>query len=484
MLTGPTNPARHPAQQRDQQAKRQQCERRRSPIVLKISATNISMIQMDIKKPTYRDRPTDKPLSFSWSWRPKSLQQLDDAIRLTTRIRDVRVVRGFILGLAIKVFREDPERWISYSRNKNSYRWAMRWRYWSVRNMYASMISAFDQLAAADLIENHIVPRGNLGEQSRFRATPKLMALVEERRISLILDRPEIIILRDADKQPISYVETRETERMRRALEEYNEAAASVDVCVAGQKIIEGDPLVVGETRTGAATLQAYRMFNESFRFGGRFYGQSTQNIPKELRATITINDSDTDEPDFPSLHPQLLYALVGRHLPHDPYDLDGWDRPTVKRAFNIMLNAKTPSSAMLAVAKTMGGYRAGLREKAKRLIAEIERKHAPVAEHFGGGIGLRLQRTDSDIAARVLAKSGREGEFLLSLHDGFRSRRQYADRTREIMDECYEKVVGKSPAIPTSKRKGDLQIWSPVVAAGGGWRRRVGGGGGVSGGG
>src|SRR6516165_8985295 len=224
------------------------------------------------------------------------------------------------------------------------------------------------------------------------------------------------------------------------------------------------EPLVVGETCTGAATLQAYRMFNESFRFGGRFYGQSTQNIPKELRATITINDSATDEPDFPSLHPQLLYALVGRHLPHDPYDLDGWDRPTVKTAFNTMLNAKTPGSAMLAVAKTMGGYSARHREKAKRLIAEIERKHAPVAEHFGSGIGLRLQRTDSDIAARVLAKSGKEGEFLLSLHDGFRSRRQYADRTREIMDECYEKVVGKSPAIPTLKRKRDLQIWSPVV--------------------
>ena len=423
---------------------------------------------MDIKKPTFRDRPTDKVLSFSWSWRPKSLEQLDDAIRLTGRIRDVRVVRGFILGRAIKVFREDPERWISYSRNKDWYRWAMRGRYWPVRNMYASMISAVDQLAAADLIENHIVPQGNLGEQSRLRATLKLMALVEENRISLILDRPEIIILRDADKHPISYEETRETWRMRRALEEYNEAAAVLHVCVAGQKIIEGEPLIVGETRTGAATLQAYRMFNESFRFGGRFYGQSTQNIPKELRATITINGSPTEEPDFPSLHPQLLYALVGRHLPRDPYDLEGWDRPTVKRAFNIMLNAKTPGSAELAVAETIGGFTRGHREQAKRLIAEIEHKHAPVAEYFGSGIGLRLQRIDSDIAARVLAKSGRDGEFLLSLHDGFRSRRQYADRTREIMDECYAKVVGQAPAISTLKRKANLQIWSPVVP--GGW--------------
>jgi hypothetical protein len=78
--------------------------------------------------------------------------------------------------------------------------------------------------------------------------------------------------------------------------------------------------------------------------------------------------------------------------------------------------------------------------------------------------MGLQLQRIDSDIAARVLAKSGKDGECLLSLHDGFRSRRQYADRTREIMDECYAKVVGQVPAISTLKKKADLQIWSPVV--------------------
>ena len=92
--------------------------------------------------------------------------------------------------------------------------------------------------------------------------------------------------------------------------------------------------------------------------------GSRLRTCPKELRATITINDSDTEEPDFPSLHPQLLYALVGRHLPRDPYDLEGWDRPTVKTAFNIMVNAKTPGLAMLAVAETMGGFTRGLGKK------------------------------------------------------------------------------------------------------------------------
>jgi hypothetical protein len=59
---------------------------------------------------------------------------------------------------------------------------------------------------------------------------PHPNALVEESRISLILDRPEIIILRDADKHPISYEETRETGRMRERLALDNLLARDADM--------------------------------------------------------------------------------------------------------------------------------------------------------------------------------------------------------------------------------------------------------------
>jgi hypothetical protein len=197
----------------------------------------------------------DKPLRFDWilPWRPKSLEQLDDLIRLTARSRDMRTVRAYILGQAIRVAREDSEQWISYSRREQWYSRAERGRYWPVRRMYSSVISAVDQLAGADLIQNRVVPPGHLKFQSTFRATPKLMWLVEQNHVPLILDNPELIILRDGDGRPISYTDTRQTLRMRRALEEYNEAAASVQAYINGQRIVEGEPLDPYSRQSGAA---------------------------------------------------------------------------------------------------------------------------------------------------------------------------------------------------------------------------------------
>jgi hypothetical protein len=406
-----------------------------------------------IKKLRHIAHP-DKPLRFDWilPWRPKSLEQLDDVIRLTARSRDMRIVRAYVLGQAIRVAREGPEQWISYSRREEWYSNAERGRYWPVRRMYSSVTSAIDQLAAADLIQNRVVPPGHLKFQSTFRATPKLMALIEENHVSLILGNRELIILRDGDKHPKPYDDTREVIRMRRDLEEYNEAVSSMRVCINGQRIIEGELVDFGkdkngeDRRVGAATLTAVRIFNGDFRRGGRHYGPAIQGAPKEQRKSITIDGGATDEPDYPSLHPQLVYALIGAPLPEDPYDLCGWDRDIVKPAFNVMLNAQSPNAAMLKIAEDLGGYTGGHRELAKRLMAEIERKHAQIADYFYTGIGLRLQRTDSEMMQRVLAAGRKEGERLLPIHDSCTSRHQYAGRVREHMDEIYEKVVGKPP--------------------------------------
>lgn len=386
----------------------------------------------------------DKPLRLDWffPWRP---EHADDLIRLPARLRDVYIVASRMLGQAIRVAREDPERWISYSRRKGWYRDNEgRRRYWPVWS-YAAVISAADQLAREGLIDNRIVPPGHLHIQSTFRATPKLMALAKN--ISLILDSPEIIILRDDDDQPLPYRDTREIYRMRRALEEYNEAAASLNVCIGNQKIVEGEPLDFGKNRVGAATLRGVRIFNDDFRHGGRCYGPAIQSAPKELRKTILIEGSPSDEPDYPSLHPQMLYAQVGIPLPAEPYDVVGWDRDTVKPAFNIMLNARTPKAALGAIMdNVLAGRTRGHRKVAERLVAEIEAKHSAVAEYFGSGLGHRFQRLDSEMMRHVLARGLKDGECLLPIHDSVRTRARYASRARENMDDAYQKVVGKPP--------------------------------------
>ena len=62
----------------------------------------------------------DIPVMFRWEtpWRPNEIEELQANLGLRSgRTRDINTVMGFVLGQAIKTYRADPERWISYSRN-------------------------------------------------------------------------------------------------------------------------------------------------------------------------------------------------------------------------------------------------------------------------------------------------------------------------------------------------------------------------------
>ena len=397
---------------------------------------------MDVEKLRYRD----EPLVFTWhtGWRPRQLEEADAMIGLpSARTRDRQLVRGYILGAAIQVGRENPEQWISYSRNENYYANSARKRYWPVNNMYAAVTSSVDQLAALGLIEHQKMPPGNLHWQSRFRATPELLRLFDEKKIELMLAPPERILLRDKDGRPIQYKDTEQTRRWRRRIETFNEAVSSLTVSLDGRVIREGEPLVTPKNRIGASTLTMFRVFNRTFGMGGRFYGPWIQNIEKELRRTIQINGNPTEEPDYPEHHARLLYDACERLMPPEPFIVDGWPRKDVKAAFYTLLNAETPTAAKRAIAEYFGRGREAS-AKASKLIAEIERKHPAVANQFGSGAGLWLMRKDSEITENILTGLLRGGDFALPIHDSYLVPRQIAEKTREIMAEALAKATRK----------------------------------------
>jgi hypothetical protein len=285
-----------------------------------------SVFQMDIQKPSY----ADKPLVFAWhtDWRPRQLEEAEAAIGLpSAKTRDRQLVRGYVLGAAIQIGRENPEQWISYSRNHNYYANPARKRYWPVNNMYGATVSSVDQLAGLGLIEHQRMPPGNLHWQSRFRATPELLRLFAEKKIQLMLAPPERILLRDKEGRPTEYRDTEQIRRMRRKLEAFNEAGSALNVSLEGRVICEGEPLVTPKNRIGASTLTMFRVFNRTFGMGGRFYGPWIQNIEKELRRTIQINGNPTEEPDYKEHHAYLLYDACERLMPAEPFILDGWPR-------------------------------------------------------------------------------------------------------------------------------------------------------------
>src|SRR6516225_9652267 len=171
----------------------------------------------------------DIPVMFRWEtpWRPIEIEELQANLGLHAgSTRDINTVMGYVLGQAIKTYRADPERWISYSRNKNWYHEPGRQQYFPVRALYGGMVGAVDQLAATGAIEHRKSPRGNLGQQSSFRATPDLYRAYTERPMPLICTPRERIILRDGDGRLAPYQNSRDTDRWRKQVLRFNEESA------------------------------------------------------------------------------------------------------------------------------------------------------------------------------------------------------------------------------------------------------------------
>jgi hypothetical protein len=151
------------------------------------------------------------------------------------------------------------------------------------------------------------------------------------------------------------------------------------------------------------------------------------QNLPKENRRTLLLNGEPVAEPDYPALHCHLIYDLAGKPMLDKPFEIDGFERSEVKRAFYTMVNAPSWDSARRAIWKNCPRW--------KELIPAIERKHSAVKEALCSGIGARLMFTDATIMCRNLADLNREGIVALPIHDSVIVQAKYEGRALEIME-------------------------------------------------
>lgn len=320
-----------------------------------------------------------------------------------------------------------------YSRDKSHYAAATR-RYFPRYYTYAVVTQAVDVLARAGLVNDlRTAPSRKAKERSRLRAAARLLELFDKvpGHAWLHVDS-ELIVLKTAGqgKRWINYVETAETCAMRAQVRAFNTFQSQFDVGLNGQ------PHVM----LSLAARQYHRVFNGDFAHGGRWYAH-WQNISKELRPSITIDGLPTSEVDFKCCHPRLLCALAGLQLPfEDPsfdfYDLPGFDRPLVKVAVNILLNANSPRFAIGALAAEASN--AGLsdaRALARMLCRAVKAKWPALARYWGTGVGLILQNVDASICSKVNAEMQRRGIPLLSIHDGFIVPAAFDDVLRTVVE-------------------------------------------------
>ncbi len=177
----------------------------------------------------------------------------------------------------------------------------------------------------------------------------------------------------------------------------------------------------IGSIPIHPSQLSLTRIFSKgSFDLGGRFYAP-IQNYTRETRKYFYLNGEPTIEIDYSSIHPHMLYHRKGLEFDgDDPYAIEGFDRDAVKVAFNVMLN-KEAVRANKSAAKTISKNLDCDIDTAEALETAIQTLHSPIAHHFNTGVGLTLQRRDSDIALLVINTFVNElNRPIICVHDSF----------------------------------------------------------------
>jgi hypothetical protein len=251
----------------------------------------------------------------------------------------------------------------------------------------------------------------------------------------------ETIVLRDRDKNNLDYNDTEQTIGMRVRLAEINEALAGSDIVYGGIPVDIGGVLLLPDQRLPIRNSLHHVFSGGQFDLGGRFYGASWQNIPKQFRQQIMIDGKPTVEHDHSRLHPRLLYAMAGHRLDFDPYSVPGWDRNLAKKALNTLINAGTEKAALRSIAGEIGGQ--GAYAKARELILALKVKNPGISHLFGSGLGLQLQRIDADMAEGVLLDLLGRGIPALPIHDSAIVQAKYGGILVEAMDEALNQALG-----------------------------------------
>ncbi|MEH6517272.1 MAG: hypothetical protein V7742_11340 [Halioglobus sp.] len=277
------------------------------------------------------------------------------------------------------------------------------------------------ELAKAGLLK---LREGSCGERRRttVRASQELAGLIEVLRpfVYAIENRSETIELRSKG-QLVDYHELPETCCWREALGAYNELLASTAI------VIPGNAGLYELNRP----LHFRRVFNRSsFECGGRIYCHTIQNLKQTTRKSIQIDGQAVVEPDFKGQHPRMLYLLEGVGFPSDKDIYGFWEGATVSEELLSQgeVRLRALAKAVLLRSINASGRRGACESvksdegvtypSARALYDAMCEYHQPIAGHFSSGLGIRLQRADSDIMLLLLAELTQRGIVGLPVHD------------------------------------------------------------------
>ena len=290
------------------------------------------------------------------------------------------------------------------------------------------------------------IAKDGVGRSAVYARSLKFKETLKSLQPADIVPDPDIprIMLRDADdfwvkidsdiEQSQWFITSTET------LQAHSDLLAQADI-----KASDGTPM-------HPSAWQYIRKFKESFELTGRLYATFT-TWKKEHRLGITFDGVKACSLDLSQLHPTLILrtqhgleqeAGLFTGLNADPYDMPDFvwlPRAIHKTLINACFNAKSLDSAARAlinaywrwdaedneyVCKIYKGRSkrvgkkcfAGNKPEALKYIEAFKFRHPQLADSVCSGIGLKLQKLDSDYMINVIRIANEIKVPVLPVHD------------------------------------------------------------------
>jgi len=373
-----------------------------------------------------------------------------------------------------------PDRWVGYSRDNNRY--GIPFRYNPQRIEVHPLNKVVKGLIGRGYVEPlnfHYNGKPGEGRCSRMRATAKLISFLVERhqfRIDVVGRHPdeEVIVLKDTqemDKKVIWYDDNRETPKMRKFLNQYNEFIQKTYIDLDYMGYVHNKQLrnhspeyrakLPSNIFIDLTKRKMRRIFNnKSFTQGGRYYGGFWMEMPSQLRLRLIIEMQKVIEADYSGIHIHLLYNQNGIDYGaynRDPYEIPGYPNTPKHRnlfkklllaAINAQADAKSTgeTKAIKALREDINYNRSDYPDELpslREVLDDFRSHHAPIAEYLCSGRGLKLMYQDSQIAEHVMKAMFKLRIPVLPVHDSFICPKQYGDTLIDAMTYAYQHVTG-----------------------------------------
>jgi len=304
---------------------------------------------------------------------------------------------------------------------------------------------------------------------SRIWATDKLIKLFKEAAFSYFdinySEGREVVILRDADKREIEYEENNSILEMRELLHQYNELLRKTFIDIQELETprikLKDDKLRKKRNKPTYVNISHHdkftrRIFNNgSFNEGGRFYGGWWQRIDASHRSRIRLNNIQTNEIDYSSLHVVLAYAKVDEDYwkltDKDPYSspIDGVESPEHIRDINklfflLSLNASNEKSLYKAFRSELDykEYPYSFPDKVlAKLLKDIKLLHPKIAHLICSGAGLELMNLDSRMVEYIIKDFVKTNTPILTIHDSFIVQFGEEDRLLDLLKSAFSNI-------------------------------------------